>query len=189
MSIRPLFALVCALALITAASVATAAEPAAVPPAAATQADPRAEALVRRYLAATHFERNMDSAQAALLPVIAEQMARQNPELSAADRQLIVDTTRKVMREKMMPQMLERMVPVYAATFSIPELEAMVAFYESPVGRSITDKVPSLGPKSAATMKELMPVMLAEVLREVIATKCADGGCGSTRTQPKPSAS
>jgi hypothetical protein len=34
-----------------------------------------------------------------------------------------------------------------------------------------------------------MPVMLAEVLREVIATKCADGGCGSTRTQPKPSAS
>lgn len=179
--------LACALAFTLFAGLAQAAEP--QPPAGhAAAADPEAEALVRRYLAAVHFERNMDNMQAAMLPVVAEQAARQSPSLTAEDRQAIVDIVRSVIRERMMPQMIERMVPLYAQTFSIEELKGLVAFYESPVGRSITDKLPALAPKGAEITRELLPGVQAEVLRRIVVEMCAKHACGA-KASPKPSAS
>lgn len=145
------------------------------------------EALVRRYFAAIHFERTMDAVQAALLPVIAEQTAREHPSLTDQDRQMIADVVRQVMRDKIMPELIDRMVPVYAAAFTRDELKAMVAFYESPVGRSITDKAPGLAPKSAQAMRELMPTMSREVMTAIITKLCPDGKCGAA--PPKPAAS
>lgn len=162
-----------------AASQAVTAAPASV--------DPKAEALVRRYLAAVRFEHTMDSLQAAMLPVISDQMARQQPGLTAENRQMIVDIVRRVMREKMMPQMVDRMVPIYATTFTVPELEALVTFYESPTGRSITEKLPSLAPKSAEITRQLMPQMMSEVIKEVIVGMCPGGKCPAP--PPKPTAS
>jgi hypothetical protein len=164
-----------------------AAEPASAPPPAAT-ANPQAAALVRRYLAAIHFERNMDAMQAAMLPVIVEQARRTHPNLTAEDQQMLVDVVRRVMREKMLPKMIDRMVPIYAATFTIPELEAMVNFYESPVGRSIADKTPSLAPQSAEVTRALMPEMMGEVVKEIVARICPGGKCDAAKP-PKAAAS
>jgi hypothetical protein len=144
-----------ALFMLVAAPAVAEPAPAASPPAAVSS--PQAEALVRRYLAAIHFERSMDALQAAMLPVIAEQAQRTHSNLTAEDQQMLVDIVRQVMRDKMIPKMIDRMVPAYASTFTVPELEAMVKFYESPVGRSITDKIPTLAPKSAEITRALMP--------------------------------
>jgi hypothetical protein len=163
-----------------------------IPPAAASAAtpavDPRAEALVRRYLAATRFEGTLDTILSAMLPIMSDQMSRQQPELTAQDRQMIVDIVRKVMREKMMPKMIDRMVPIYASTFSVTELQALVDFYESPTGRAITDKVPSLAPKSAEVTRSLMPEMMREAVTEVITRMCPGGKCDAAKL-PKPAAS
>ena len=174
---KTLIAAAAALALMTPLCV-HAATPADRAPAAAAApaANPEAEALVRRYLAAVHFERTMDSMQAAMLPVIAAQTARSN-NLTADDQKMVVDIVRQVMRDKMMPKMIERMVPIYAQTFTLAELQAMVSFYESPTGRAITDKFPTLAPRSAAITRELMPEMMGEVMREIIARKCPNGSC------------
>jgi len=153
-------------------------------PAAQPAPDPRAAALIRRYLAAIHFERMMDNMQASMLPLFAEQATREHPDLTAEDQQIIVDIVRRAMREKFTPMMIERMIPIYTETFTLPELEAMVAFYESPVGRSITDKAGTLAPKSAALTREMMPVLQAEVLRQVVAEFCKRKGCPAT-PQPK----
>jgi len=171
---KTLIAASAALALMTPLCV-HAATPADRAPAAAA-ANPEAEALVRRYLAAVHFERTMDSMQAAMLPVIAAQTARSN-NLTADDQKMVVDIVRQVMRDKMMPKMIERMVPIYAQTFTLAELQAMVSFYESPTGRAITDKIPTLAPRSAAITRELMPEMMGEVMRQIIARKCPNGNC------------
>jgi len=172
-----------AVAMLAVALPAAAAPPAPQPvPVASAPVDPKAETLVRRYLAAIRFERTMDVLQAAMLPVISDQMARQQPGLTAENRQMIVDVVRRVMREKMMPQMIDRMVPIYATTFTVPELEALVTFYEGPTGRSITDKVPSLAPKSAEIARELMPQVISEVIKEVIDGMCPGGKC----TPPEP---
>jgi hypothetical protein len=162
------------------------AQTAAPPPAAAV--NPQAEALVRRYLAAIHFERSMDVMQSAMLPVFAEQARREHPEMTAEDQQMLVDIVRQVMRERLMPKMVDRMVPIYAATFTMAELQAMVNFYESPVGRSITDKIPTLAPKSAEVTRALMPEMLGEVLKELLARKCPGGRCGAA-APPRAAAS
>jgi hypothetical protein len=164
-----------------------AAEPAPTPPAAAT-ANPQAVALVRRYLTAIHFERNMDSMQAAMLPVMVEQTRRTHPNLTAEDQQVMIDVIRHVMREKMLPKMIDRMIPIYAGTFTIPELEALVNFYESPVGRSIADKTPALAPKSAEITRALMPEMMGEVLNELVARMCPGGKCDAAKP-PKAAAS
>src|SRR5262245_49683921 len=74
-----------------------------VPVPAATAPTARSEALVRRYLAAIHFERMMDAVQEAMLPLVAEQEGVAN-KLTAEDQQMIVDIVRKLMREKFMPQ-------------------------------------------------------------------------------------
>jgi hypothetical protein len=169
-----------ACAAILSAQPAAAASPATTP--AASQANTEAEALVRRYFAAIHFERTMDVVQAAMLPVIAEQTAREHPALTDQDREMIAEVVRKVMRDKVMPQMIDRMVPIYAAAFTRDELEAMVAFYESPLGRSITDKAPSLAPKSAQIVRDLMPTMSREVMTEIITKLCPEGKCGAAKS-------
>ena len=107
---KTLIAAAAALALMTPLCV-HAATPADRAPAAAAApaANPEAEALVRRYLAAVHFERTMDSMQAAMLPVIAAQTARSN-NLTADDQKMVVDIVRQVMRDKMMPKMIIRLL-------------------------------------------------------------------------------
>lgn len=164
-----------------------AAAPAPPPPAAATE-NAQAVALVRRYLTAIHFERTMDAMQDAMLPVITEQERRTHPNLTADDQQMLADITRRVMRDKILPKLIDQMVPIYAATFTTSELEALVNFYESPVGRSITDKVPALAPKSAEIMRALMPEMMSEMLKEITARMCPGGKCDAAKP-PKATAS
>jgi len=156
-------------------------------PAPVAAANPEAEVLVRRYLAAVHFEKTMDALQGAMLPAMTEQLVREHPELSADDRAMVIDVVRKEMRDKVMPAMIERFVPIYAATFSMAELKALVAFYESPEGRSITDKMPSLAPRSAEVMRAVMPMIARDVAPEVMRQYCARHGCppsGAPKTRP-----
>jgi hypothetical protein len=62
----------------------------------------------------------------------------------------------------------------------------MVAFYESPVGRAITEKTPSMAPKSAQITRDLMPMMQ----REIVTRLCAKLDCfGEKPAAPKPRAS
>jgi hypothetical protein len=164
------------------------AEPVAAPARAASAPNPEAVALVRRYLAAIHFERTMDSVQAAMLPVMTEQLAQAHREVTPEQRQIVVDVVRRVMREKMLPQMIDRLTPIYAQTFTAPELQAMVAFYESPIGQSIADKAPSLAPRTAEIVRELQPAMAREVVLEIIARICPNGKC-ETAKPPNAAAS
>ena len=95
----------------------------APPPSASAPANAKSEALVRRYLVAIRFEKLLDTMMGSILPVIAESAARENPNITADQRQIIVDTVRETMRETFVPQMIDRIVPVYATTFSQSELE------------------------------------------------------------------
>jgi len=154
--------------------------------AAAPSANPKSEALARRYLKAIHFESLMDTMMGAMLPLITDSAAKQAPNLTAADRAKLTDIVRASMREFYTPKMIERMVPIYAATFTEAELEAIVAFYESPVGQAVVAKSPSLAPKSADVARELIP----ELQRDVAQRICAAVSClTAPATAPKAQAS
>lgn len=75
---------------------------------------------------------------------------------AAAIREVVVDMT-----QAMMPRMFEAMAPVYADIFTLEELRAMVAFYESDVGQNLLVKSVQAMPRLNAAAMSVMPEMLA----------------------------
>ena len=55
------------------------------------------------------------------------------------ERRFILSLTAELTAD-LVPQMISEMVPVYAGTFTEEELSALVAFYDTPMGRSIANK-------------------------------------------------
>lgn len=47
-----------------------------------------------------------------------------------------------------MPQLVERLVPIYASRFSPDELTQLIAFYQSPVGKHLAEEQASIGLES-----------------------------------------
>ncbi len=48
-----------------------------------------------------------------------------------------------------MPRFIDMLVPVYDSHFSKPQLEQLLAFYESPLGRHLTKVQPEITVQSA----------------------------------------
>jgi hypothetical protein len=141
-------------------------------------------ALVRRYLQAIHYEKLIDGMMASMLPVIAESTMRSHPGATAAQQEMVVQVVRETMREKMTPEIIDRLVPIYAATFTEAELQSMVAFYESPTGQAVMAKAPSLAPQAAQIVRSLMPEMQGELARRLCERLKCDA---DPKAQRKPS--
>lgn len=93
-------------------------------------------------------------------------------ELPTEDRAFMLDLVTELTTD-MMPQMFDRMVPVYARTFSEEELLALIAFYDSDLGRSILQKTYASMPEANAAMMEVMPQMF----EKMAARMCVRYGC------------
>jgi uncharacterized protein len=63
----------------------------------------------------------------------------------------------------MMPRMFEAMAPIYADIFTLEELQALVAFYQSDVGRSMISKSYAAAPRMAEAMQAIMPELMADM--------------------------
>jgi hypothetical protein len=92
--------------------------------------------------------------------------------LPEEDRRMILNLTAELTAD-MVPQMITEMVPVYATTFTEEELTALVAFYETPLGRSIADKSIQVMPEADRAVMSVVPQLL-----EKMATRmCQHYGC------------
>jgi hypothetical protein len=179
---RPRIVLAAAAALTVFVGSGAVAQPSPAPSADVQVVSPNTDALVRRLMKAMHFEAQIDTMLGAMMPIMMEQQARQHPNLGPADQKVILDTVREVMREKFTPKLIERAVPIYAATFSESELTQMVAFYESPVGQSIITKMPAMAPKIAEAARELIPEATGDMARAM----CAKVNCLQPTPAPVP---
>ena len=65
------------------------------------------------------------------------------------------------------PRMIELAVAAQAKVYSEPELEAMAAFYATPLGRSIAAKSPKLIAVQQDAMKALMPEIQSRVMAAI----------------------
>lgn len=126
--------------------------------------------LSRRYIDLTmsdQFEtsiRQLIVAQAAMNPAASD--------IPDEDRRFVTELTAELIAD-MIPRMLDEMVPVYARTFSEPELVALIAFYDTEMGRSIIDKSMSSMPEAMQAAMTVMPQMM-----EKMATRmCQHYGC------------
>jgi hypothetical protein len=133
-------------------------------PAAAQPApSPHALELAKRYIAAVHMEATIGSMMTSLMPAMFDSIAKRNglapnPEMRTAMTEAASESTRA-----MMPKMEDAMAPVIAGSFSEPELEAAVAYYESAPGQSLMAKMPAYMAKATPPLVALMPAMQADM--------------------------
>lgn len=93
-------------------------------------------------------------------------------------------------------RLLDRMAPIYARTFTEAELEAVIAFNETPIGRSILSKTISLASEQQLVLQELFPDFIGKLIVRLCALeKCtpeqleqfrAEAGLLVVETSPLP---
>lgn len=174
MSSRILPALVAVGLLIGSAAGAQAAAPAA--PAAAS---PRKLELAHRYMAAMHVDAMMGSMMNTLMPAVLSQLSKGKeapPELKAA-----LTAAASESAQAMVPNLIERMTPVVAETFTEQELQAAVAYYESPLGQSLLAKMPTYMSRMGPAMQAMMPLVAADMEQRF----CRKYDCSKLSDAPK----
>jgi hypothetical protein len=80
----------------------------------------------------------------------------------------------------MMAKLVDRIIPLYASTFTEKELQDLVAFYDGPTGQAMLTKMPTLMSKMGPMMSELMPEMMADVHQRI----CAKTDCSKLASPP-----
>ena len=130
------------------------------------------DAARRLQLAEQYVELSLGENIAALVGQLVEEDLAESPDMSDRERQW--------MRANMPPMILEvidrmarDMAPVYAETFTLEELEALVAFYSTPLGQSVAIKEFELG----ARIDELLGGAMIQFFETFEAKYCAEFDC------------
>lgn len=140
----------------------------------------RSLALSQRLLVAMDAQKNSE----AVMKSIGEATIQTGPtQMPEAERRRMHETFEAAMRT-VLPDMFTRMTILQAQVYSEAELDALVAFYESPVGRSVTRKTAELGPGMTAVMVEFAPRIQAEMTTRICAAEGDDasGMCAALRS-------
>ena len=165
------------LAALTLASGAEAqTKPQQPPPAVAGQPSARQMELARRYVNLTM----SDQFEVLIRQTIAAEAAgnQDTQALPDEDRQFLIDLASELVTD-MIPQMMAEMVPVYAGAFSEAELEALIAFYDTEMGRSIIDKTYASMPEAMAAAMTVMP----QLMDKMASRMCQHYGCTAEELQ------
>ena len=164
------FMIVCLAAVVAAVTFPAAPRAAQPMEQATTSPSPRRMALARQYLdllMTDQFESVVHEMLGAEFENDSEMQA-----LPDEDRRFILSLTAELTAD-MVPQMITEMIPVYAATFTEEELAALVAFYDTPMGRSIASKSVEVLPEANRAVMTVVPQLL-----EKMATRmCQHYGC------------
>jgi uncharacterized protein len=138
------------------------ATPPVVAPATQNTVSPSPEAitLAKRFFVAAHLDAAMHNLIKSLMPMeidaMSKNMAPKTPEQKAA----IIAAAEQAFDE-WTPTYFDRVATIYAQVFTLEELRAMVSFYESPIGQSITSKSASLAPVVTQEMQAQLPALTA----------------------------
>lgn len=137
-----------------------------------TTASAEALDLARRYVTLIQMDRQMDATFKAMVPMMMQRQLARFPQVTPAMQETINAVMLDVMA-RYTRDMIGDLAPIIAETFTVEELRAAVAFYESPPGRSMIAKAPSLAPKVAQLAQKKTPALE----REIIEGLCASFGC------------
>jgi hypothetical protein len=141
-----------------------AARAAVVPQDAAVVPSPRQLELTRRYIDLTMSEQFEDSIREMIIDQAEiDPNARDLPD---EDRRFIAELTAELTTD-LIPQMLDAMTPVYARTFTEEELEAMIAFYDTELGRSIVEKTMVAMPEANRAAMTVIPQLLDKMAARI----------------------
>ena len=133
------------------------------PPAPQAAVAPAQIELARQVIKATQFDRVFDQMGKQMQQMAAQSMNLSLPNQTPAQKEAAMKTLGEVMKLSMdsSKAMIEKVDVIYAEVYSEAELKAMLAFFDSPEGKSMLEKQPQvmqhLMPLVQNMQKELMP--------------------------------
>ncbi|MTW10623.1 DUF2059 domain-containing protein [Pseudoduganella eburnea] len=153
--------------------------------AASAHAGPASDASIRELMDATNARANMAASVqnlAKTLPQLlrmrAEEVVRNKPNLTDQQRTMemaIVDrrmpaVTVALQKEfndpKLVDQLCNQLIPLYASHFTADEVKALTAFYRSPVGKKSLEVMPVLMGESAQVAQKLVQERAKRVIQQ-----------------------
>ena len=93
-----------------------------------------------------------------------EEAVRQRARLQAIQLKLVDLVKDRMSLERIIPLC----VPIYADTFTESEIDGMLAFYQSPAGHALTEKMPVMLPKIIQVMQQQMQELQPEFQRIIM---------------------
>lgn len=170
------FMIVCMAAAMAGCGLAATSVRASEPPQAAPAPSARQLELTRRYIELTMSDQFESSIREMIVDQVAmDPNARDMPE---EDRRFLADLTAELTTD-MIPQMLDQMVPVYARTFTEAELEALIAFFDTEMGREILSKTMTSMPEANRAALTVVPRLLEKMASRL----CQHYGCTAAELQ------
>ena len=115
--------------------------------------DPAKVAVATRILEATHATDNMMAVMDTMIAPMVQSIKTQNPSLPDDQIKMISDMLTEELH-KLVPQGVALNAQVYASHFTLEELNAIAAFYQTPVGQKIITEQPKI-------VKEVLPIGMA----------------------------
>ena len=73
----------------------------------------------------------------------------------------------------LLPHLVDQMAVIYAINFDEHQLKDMIAFYQSPTGKVMVEKMPEISRQSVMAMSRYMPQLQADMLDSM----CAKTAC------------
>ncbi len=149
----------------------------AAPAAASAEPSAKALALTRRMVAALHVEETMAPMMRTLMQQQMDMIVAQRKGLTDQQKTMLsgalTESVGEVMDNGLMSKVMEKFIPAYAEVYTEDELQAVVDFYESPMGQRVLKKMPLLGPAAVKAMQEISPEIQADLDQRV--TKKLEG--------------
>lgn len=168
---------------VAAPSLAAVTVPAVQDPDAATAlplVDVADEATRKQELAARYLQLTVTEAMSKVMGAFIDEQMKAMTEASP-EEVAWVRATLPGMTLDMADKMVERMTPSYAEALSLTELEALVAFFETPMGRSISRDIAEISLAQEAVIIEVMEEMMVEYEEKYCAAfDCAELGLAPT---------
>lgn len=124
-------------------------------------------------MAAANFENMVGTLSSQLSVAMTEAIGQQAGHEVTGELKIAIGESAEETARAMTPKYMQRMAPVIAAEFTEAELEAAVAYLESPAGRSFMHKSPGLMGKIDAALRPLE----VEFTKEMEARLCKKVAC------------
>jgi hypothetical protein len=131
--------------------------------------DPRAQVAAKKLLSLfkmdQHYEKSMEQVVRMSENIVDSQQISEEEKKKAKEliRASIESTVEEVTWEKMKGVFID----IYAETFTSEELEGIITFYETPIGKKFLEKQPQLTTVTLQKMQELVQGVMPEIQRKV----------------------
>jgi hypothetical protein len=129
-------------------------------------------ALARRYMADIGYEASLRRQLDLQYPTMVQGVLRSHPEFSPEWKAMLAASMREALTD-FLPKLRDEAAEAYAAAYTIDELQALAAFYESPVGHSITSKKINVDEIEYRLIQSLRPQLVADMVRRL----CSRANC------------